>query len=57
MVAVERALAEVEGLAIATETAVVLAVLAAVVPALPNAAKAVAHPVRFRQSAALTMTM
>jgi len=54
---VERALAEVEGLAIATETAVVLAVLAVVVPALPNAAKAAAHPVRFRQSAALTMTM
>lgn len=57
VVAVEIALAAVEGLAAATETAVVLAELAAVVPALPNAAKAAAHPVRFRQSTALTMTM
>jgi hypothetical protein len=55
--AVEMALAAVEGLATATEAAVVLAELATVTPALPSAAKAAAHPVRLRQSAALTTAM
>jgi len=55
VVAVEIALAAVEGLAIATETAVLPAELAAVVPALPNAAKGNAHPVILRKNAVLMM--
>ena len=49
VVAVEIALAAVEGLATATDTAAVPAELATVVAELPKAIKGAAHPVKLRQ--------
>ena len=49
VVTVEIALAAVEGLATATETAAVPAELATLVAELPKASKGAAHPVRLRQ--------
>lgn len=49
MVAVEIALAVVEGLATATDTAAVPAELATLVAELPRAIKGAAHPVKFRK--------
>ena len=49
VVAVEIALAVVEGLATATDTAAVPAELATLVAELPKAIKGAAHPVKFRK--------
>jgi hypothetical protein len=57
VVTVEIALAAVVGLAAATETAVVPAELAAVVPALPKKARAAAQPLKLKQSATLARMM
>ena len=51
VVAVEIALAAVEGLATATDTAAVPAELATLVAELPKASNGAAHPVKLRQRA------